>query len=156
MAKGKKARDRAEPWAITEVTVAGFKSINDEQSIEVRPLTILAGVNSSGKLSMMQPLLLLKQTLEAPYDAGPLQLNGPIARFTSVDQILSRRVARPEVLRRACRSAPDFIPKCSLNLHARDVVGDSARPSEYLRACHPAVFCLRVLSRVSTFSPWIP
>ena len=26
---------------------------------------------------MMQPLLLLKQTLDASYDAGPLQLNGP-------------------------------------------------------------------------------
>ena len=43
----------------------------DEQTIEIRPLTLLAGANSSGKSSMMQPLLLLKQTLEAPYDPGP-------------------------------------------------------------------------------------
>ncbi len=35
---------------------------------------------------MMQPLLLLKQTLEAPYDPGPLLLNGPNAKFTSVSQ----------------------------------------------------------------------
>jgi hypothetical protein len=39
---------------------------------------------------MMQPLLLLKQTLEAPYDAGPLLLNGPNVKFTSADQLLSR------------------------------------------------------------------
>jgi hypothetical protein len=36
----------------------------------------------------MQPLLLLKQTLEAPYDPGSLLLNGPNVRFTSADQML--------------------------------------------------------------------
>ena len=87
--KGRSPKGR-EPWAITEITVTGFKSISDEQRIEIRPLTILAGVNSSGKSSMMQPLLLLKQTLEAPYDAGPLLLNGPNVKFTSADQLLSR------------------------------------------------------------------
>ncbi len=75
---------------ITRITVAGFKSINQEQSIEIKPLTILAGANSSGKSSMMQPLLLLKQTLETTYDPGPLLLNGPNVKFTSAEQLLSR------------------------------------------------------------------
>src|SRR5437667_8835305 len=79
-----------QPAAIAEILVAGFKSISDEQKIEIRPLTILAGANSSGKSSMMQPLLLLKQTLEASYDAGPLQLNGPDVKFSLADQLLSR------------------------------------------------------------------
>jgi hypothetical protein len=39
---------------------------------------------------MMQPLLLLKQTLEANYDPGPLLLHGPNVKFTSADQLLSR------------------------------------------------------------------
>jgi hypothetical protein len=72
------------------VTVGGFKSISEEQSAEIRPLTLLAGANSSGKSSLLQPLLLLKQTLEAPYDPGPLLLNGPNVKFTSTDQLLSR------------------------------------------------------------------
>src|SRR6266481_4111323 len=80
-----------EPLAITEIRVAGFKSVTQEQTIELRPLTILAGANSSGKSSMMQPLLLLKQTLEASYDAGPLLLNGPNVKFSVADQLLSRR-----------------------------------------------------------------
>src|SRR5450759_787658 len=75
---------------ITRITVSGFKSISQEQSIEVRPLTILAGANSSGKSSIMQPLLLLKQTLEAPYDPGALLLDGPNVQFTLADQLLSR------------------------------------------------------------------
>ncbi len=41
-----------EPRAITRISVAGFKSLRDEQLIEVRPLTLLAGANSSGKSSI--------------------------------------------------------------------------------------------------------
>src|SRR5258708_55879 len=78
------------PRAITQIKVTGFKSIADEAKIETRPLTILAGANSSGKSSMMQPLLLLKQTLEASYDPGSIMLNGPLVKFTSADQVLSR------------------------------------------------------------------
>ena len=75
---------------ITEITVSGFKSIVTKQSIEVRPLTILAGANSSGKSSFVQPLLLLKQTLDATYDPGPLLLDGPNVKFTSGEQFISR------------------------------------------------------------------
>lgn len=59
-------------------------------SIETAPLTILAGANSSGKSSILQPLLLLKQTLEASYDPGALLLSGPNVNFTSASQLLSR------------------------------------------------------------------
>lgn len=75
---------------ITRIAVCGFKSLNREQHIEVKPLTILAGANSSGKSSIMQPLLLLKQTLEAQYDPGALLLNGPNVRLTSAEQLLSK------------------------------------------------------------------
>ena len=75
---------------ITAISVQGFKSIAVESRIEIRPLTILAGANSSGKSSIMQPLLLMKQTLEASYDPGPLLLNGPNVRFTSANQFISR------------------------------------------------------------------
>ena len=85
----KKKDSPPKPDGITRISVAGFKSIAEEQSIEVRPLTILAGANSSGKSSIMQPLLLLKQTLEASYDPGALRLDGPNVRFTSAEQFLS-------------------------------------------------------------------
>ncbi len=50
---------------IVSIGVDGFKSIAEKASIELRPLTVLAGVDSSGKSSIMQPLLMLKQTLDA-------------------------------------------------------------------------------------------
>jgi len=78
------------PDTIIKIAVRGFKSIADEQQIELRPLTLLAGANSSGKSSIMQPVLLLKQTLEAPSDPGSLLLDGPNVRFTSAEQLLSQ------------------------------------------------------------------
>ncbi len=83
-----------DPTGITQITVGGYKSISREQSIEIRPLTILAGANSSGKSSIMQPLLLMKQTLESSFDPGALLLNGPNVLFTSAEQMFSRSSRR--------------------------------------------------------------
>jgi len=74
---------------ISGITVRGFKSVYTEQHLAIRPLTILAGANSSGKSSFMQPLLLLKQTLESPGDPGALLLDGHNVRFTLASQVLS-------------------------------------------------------------------
>ena len=75
---------------ITRISVSGYKSLAEECSIEIAPLTILSGANSSGKSSIMQPLLLMKQTLESAYDAGSLKLNGANVRLTSTDQIFTK------------------------------------------------------------------
>lgn len=72
---------------ITKISVSGYKSIANPCSIEIQNLTILSGANSSGKSSIMQPLLLLKQTLEATYDPGALLLNGANVKFTSTEQV---------------------------------------------------------------------
>ncbi len=86
---------------ISSISVCGFKSISRRQEVEVRPLTILAGANSSGKSSAVQPLLLLKQTLESTFDPGALLLNGPNVRLTSTIQALycgpGEKAARLEV-----------------------------------------------------------
>ena len=80
---------RGKGEGITKIAVKGFKSIAEECAIDISPLTILAGANSSGKSSIMQPLLMLKQTLEAPYDPGPLLIDGPNVQFTEAAQFLS-------------------------------------------------------------------
>jgi len=75
---------------ITKISVSGYKSIANPCSIEIQNLTILSGANSSGKSSIIQPLLLLKQTLEATYDPGALLLNGSNVKFTSTEQVFSK------------------------------------------------------------------
>ena len=94
---------------ITKIVVSGFKSLAKESTIEIRPLTILAGANSSGKSSIMQPLLLLKQTLELTFDPGSLWLEGPNVQFTEAEQFLSKliggkRVERFQIQIETCKS----------------------------------------------------
>src|SRR5271155_4906166 len=79
-----------EDSGISAVEVEGFKSIRERTEIAIKPLTILAGANSSGKSSIMQPLLLMKQTLEAPSDPGVFLLDGPNVRFTAAHQVVSQ------------------------------------------------------------------
>lgn len=83
--------DKLKEKSKSVLTVAGYKSFYTEQSIEFRPLTILAGANSSGKSSIIQPLLLLKQTLDVSYDPGALLLSGANVKFTTFEQLLSKR-----------------------------------------------------------------
>lgn len=86
-----KPRNGSRPaHGITAISVRGFKSIFSRTKLDIHRLTIISGSNSSGKSSFLQPLLLLKQTLEAPFDPGPLQMAGPLVDFTSAEQFLSR------------------------------------------------------------------
>ncbi|MCD0447190.1 AAA family ATPase [Glycomyces sp. A-F 0318] len=83
-----------EKVSIDRITIQGYKALKEAQTINIRRLTVNAGVNSSGKSSMMQPLLLLKQTLEAPYDPGPLLLDGPNVNVTEIEKVLSKGQAQ--------------------------------------------------------------
>ncbi len=73
---------------IEKLSVEKFKSFKINTEIELRGLTILSGANSSGKSSIMQPILLLKQTLHAGFDPGPLLISGPNVIFSEIDQML--------------------------------------------------------------------
>ena len=76
---------------ITKISVKGFKSLTNNSAIEIKPLTILAGANNSGKYSILQPLLMMKQTLEEVYDPGSdLLISGSHIKFGSSYQFLSK------------------------------------------------------------------
>lgn len=51
---------------LTGFRVQNFKAFHDTPLIGIKPLTLLSGINSSGKSTIIQALLLLKQTLESP------------------------------------------------------------------------------------------
>jgi hypothetical protein len=82
-------RQSKKQQGITAITVQGYKALQYEERIAIAPLTLLAGANSSGKSSIMQPILLMKQTLEASYDPGALLLNGPNLKFTLAEQLFT-------------------------------------------------------------------
>ena len=51
---------------ITELSAQNFKSWQDTDKLQFAPLTGFFGANNSGKTSILQLLLLLKQTTESP------------------------------------------------------------------------------------------
>ena len=53
---------------IAELRAQNFKSWQDTGALQFAPLTGLFGANSSGKTSILQVLLMLKQTVEQPSD----------------------------------------------------------------------------------------
>jgi hypothetical protein len=63
------------------VTLERFKSYEGETRIELAPLTVLLGRNNGGKSSIIQSLLLLKQTLADPRPEVPLQLEPLVDAF---------------------------------------------------------------------------
>jgi predicted ATPase len=49
---------------LTKLKLTNFKCHKKTPTIELAPITLLVGPNSSGKTALIQPLLMLKQTLE--------------------------------------------------------------------------------------------
>lgn len=77
-----------------KLSIEGYKSIVSEKSIDINGLTILAGANSSGKSSFMQPWLILKQTVESHYDSGSVILDGANIKITDSSQIIPKFSSR--------------------------------------------------------------
>jgi energy-coupling factor transporter ATP-binding protein EcfA2 len=57
------------------LTLANFKRFESLKNLEFAPLTILTGPNSSGKSTIIQSLVLLKQSLEIPTALDALAFN---------------------------------------------------------------------------------
>ena len=74
---------------ITKWTVSNFKSINKEASLDLAPLTLFAGPNSSGKSSVLQSMLLVSQTLANKVGSRSVVLNGSLTRLGQFDDLRS-------------------------------------------------------------------
>ncbi len=65
----------------TNIRLGNFKSYADSGDIPLRPLTILVGPNNAGKSTLLQALLLLKQTLEDKASREALITSGPLIQM---------------------------------------------------------------------------
>lgn len=75
---------------IHKIVLKGYKCYSDYTELELKPLTLLAGSNSSGKTSIMQPMLVMKQTLLSGFSPmQPLLINGPNVKFDFAKQMFS-------------------------------------------------------------------
>ena len=105
---------------LTRLELANFKSFGKLQSIPMKPLTLIFGPNSSGKSSIIQSLLLLKQTIDEAQDRSDALL--PKGKFVDLG------------------SFRDFV-----HGHVQDrdlsisLVSDSGRPNHRVRRFFPGL-----------------
>ena len=78
---------------ITELSVQNFKSWKNTGQLQIAPLTGFFGANSSGKTSIFQTLLMLKQTAERPPDwNGAIDFGdeGSVVNLSSFNEVIHR------------------------------------------------------------------
>lgn len=83
----------------TQLRLINFKAWEDTGVVELKPVTMLLGKNSSGKSTLIQSLLLLKQTVQSPDRSIHLNLGGDelndIFNFGDFEDILRQGTSSP-------------------------------------------------------------
>ena len=74
---------------IKQWKVFNFKSVRTETELELAPLTIFAGANSTGKSTLLQSMLIVAQTLGHKVSSRSVVLNGALARLGQFDDLKS-------------------------------------------------------------------
>jgi len=77
--------------------IEGFKCFK-KLDLELKPLTLLSGVNGGGKSSVIQALVLLARTLPERQFPGPLRLDYPDLALGSVADVLNQRSRRRKLV----------------------------------------------------------
>ncbi len=75
-------------------TLQHFKSVSDKTTLDIAPLTIFAGANSSGKSTLIQSILLTAQTLQSPVRSRSIIMNGHIVRLGAFKDVVSKMPSR--------------------------------------------------------------
>lgn len=83
----------------TSLRLKNFKAWKDTKNIALKPITVLLGTNSSGKSSLIQSLLLLKQTVQSPDRTIHLNLGGDevndLFNFGGFDDVVNQSATAP-------------------------------------------------------------
>src|SRR5437870_9831190 len=75
---------------LREYQLTNFKAFAGPETIPIRPLTLIFGPNSSGKSSILQSLLLLKQTLEEANSSTLLLPKGTLVDLGNYREFVHR------------------------------------------------------------------
>lgn len=80
---------------LKKLSLSTFKSFKNLEDLEIKDLTVIVGKNSCGKSSIIQSLLLLKQTLESSSRA-PLSLEGDFIKQSNLKELTFGIPKKPE------------------------------------------------------------
>lgn len=78
------------------IRIENLRSLTDTGFVELKPLTLLVGQNSSGKSSFLRFFPLLRQSVEARAE-GPISWYGRLVDFGSFQEALGRKNEKQEI-----------------------------------------------------------
>lgn len=83
---------------ITKWKIFNFKSIRQETVLDLAPLTLFAGPNSSGKSTVLQSILLISQTFSHKVSSRSVVLNGALTKLGQFDDLRSANSDANQIL----------------------------------------------------------
>jgi predicted ATPase len=75
-----------------QIRIHNFKSVG-EATVDLSPLTVVVGRNSSGKSTLLQTVLALVQAIRSHSNSERFPLNGDLVRLGTFDELLTFQVA---------------------------------------------------------------
>lgn len=72
---------------LTRITLKNFKCFEEETSFPLSKINLLTGINGKGKSSLLQSLLLMRQSIEHDERLQQLILNGSCVQLGTIDDI---------------------------------------------------------------------
>ena len=83
---------------ITQIEIENFKCFKNRVSFPLGKLTLLTGVNGRGKSTLLQSLLLMKQSIEHDENTGKILLNGSCVNLNSFDDVRNKDILRDKAI----------------------------------------------------------
>lgn len=115
---------------ITKWKISNFKSISKETELDLNPLTIFAGANSSGKSTFIQSILLVAQTLSHKVGSKSVVLNGALTSLGQFNDLKSNGAESDQITLK-CTCKPLFQEKEGEALRSRRSVYYRATSNQF-------------------------
>jgi predicted ATPase len=82
---------------ISKIYLKNFKALRDTGELEIKPITFLVGPNSSGKTSLIQSILALRQTVRSQDPQTPLILDDEYINLGSYRDVVFKHNEKNEI-----------------------------------------------------------
>jgi predicted ATPase len=83
---------------ITQIEIENFKCFKNRVSFSLGKLTLLTGINGRGKSTLLQSLLLMKQSIEHDENTDKILLNGSCVSLNSFDDVRNKDTLRDKAI----------------------------------------------------------
>jgi predicted ATPase len=83
---------------LTNITLENFKCFKEETEFPLKRINLLTGINGRGKSTLLQSLLLMRQSIDYHFFTNEIILNGSCIKLGKFEDIRNSNVSRDETI----------------------------------------------------------